>query len=205
MSKRSHYPEYDVLTQREHWDEHTRQIVVARTIRERDYSFLELEEAELLRAICAQLIDDHRAEVIQFVIGHIDETLHQQVGEGQRKPGVPAESELVRGGLALLNKACLLQSKQPYYQLPSESQHELIRAISESRAQPASVWDWFPQTAWFQKLLKLTVEAYYSHPTIWSEIGYGGPAYPRGYVRAGVGQLDPWEAKRSNEATQTRK
>ncbi|WP_369127188.1 hypothetical protein [Paenibacillus antri] len=40
----------------------------------------------------------------------------------------------------------------------------------------------------------MTLEAYYSHPAVWSEIGYGGPAYPRGYVRTQLGQLDPWEA-----------
>ena len=27
--------------------------------------------------------------------------------------------------------------------------------------------------------------AYYAHPTAWSEIGWGGPASPRGYVRMG--------------------
>ncbi|KQX56587.1 hypothetical protein ASD40_04085 [Paenibacillus sp. Root444D2] len=30
---------------------------------------------------------------------------------------------------------------------------------------------------------------------VWSEIGYAGPAYPRGYVRTQLGQLDPWEAQ----------
>jgi hypothetical protein len=51
------------------------------------------------------------------------------------------------------------------------------------------------QKALFKKILSLAVDAYYSHPLIWSEIGYGGPAYPRGYVRAEIGNLDPWEAQ----------
>ena len=38
------------------------------------------------------------------------------------------------------------------------------------------------------------VSAYYAHPTAWSEIGFGGPASPRGYVRLGFGRRDPWEA-----------
>ena len=29
--------------------------------------------------------------------------------------------------------------------------------------------------------------AFYSHPWAWNEIGFGGPAYPRGYARLGVG------------------
>ena len=27
------------------------------------------------------------------------------------------------------------------------------------------------------------VEAYYAHPYAWDEVGFGGPAYPRGYMR----------------------
>ncbi|MGH8181653.1 MAG: GMC family oxidoreductase [Steroidobacteraceae bacterium] len=35
---------------------------------------------------------------------------------------------------------------------------------------------------------------FYAHPTSWSEIGYGGPASPRGYVRMDYDRRDPWEA-----------
>jgi hypothetical protein len=38
------------------------------------------------------------------------------------------------------------------------------------------------------------VVAYYAHPTAWNEIGFGGPASPRGYVRMGFDKRDPWEA-----------
>jgi len=36
---------------------------------------------------------------------------------------------------------------------------------------------------------------FYSHPWTWNEIGFGGPAYPRGYVRLGPGQRESWEAE----------
>jgi hypothetical protein len=43
------------------------------------------------------------------------------------------------------------------------------------------------------------LSSFYSHPWAWNEIGYGGPAYPRGYSRFGNPQLqpsemEPWEA-----------
>jgi hypothetical protein len=38
------------------------------------------------------------------------------------------------------------------------------------------------------------VLAYYAHPSAWSEIGWGGPASPRGYVRLDFNDRDPWEA-----------
>ncbi|MGH6677602.1 MAG: gluconate 2-dehydrogenase subunit 3 family protein, partial [Bradyrhizobium sp.] len=34
----------------------------------------------------------------------------------------------------------------------------------------------------------------YAHPAAWSEIGFGGPASPRGYVRLGANRRDEWEA-----------
>ena len=36
--------------------------------------------------------------------------------------------------------------------------------------------------------------AYYAHPTAWNEMGFGGPASPRGYVRMDKNRRDPWEA-----------
>ncbi len=43
-------------------------------------------------------------------------------------------------------------------------------------------------------VLRDIVGAYYSHPTAWSELGFGGPASPRGYVRMDFDRRDPWEA-----------
>ena len=44
-------------------------------------------------------------------------------------------------------------------------------------------------------------------PQAWSEIGFGGPASPRGYVRLGFDQRDPWEAplpkRRDGDAAMT--
>ena len=38
-------------------------------------------------------------------------------------------------------------------------------------------------------------QAYYAHPSAWNEIGFGGPASPRGYVRMDFNRRDPWEAR----------
>jgi hypothetical protein len=41
--------------------------------------------------------------------------------------------------------------------------------------------------------MRMLLAAFYSHPWAWNEIGFGGPAYPRGYARLGVGQRETWE------------
>ena len=41
--------------------------------------------------------------------------------------------------------------------------------------------------------------AFYSHPWAWNEIGFGGPAYPRGYQALGVDKREHWEVADDHE------
>jgi len=191
--KKTKYPNYDVLGEQTAWDDTTRSIVLSRTEAAFSYSYLTLVEVEMLRALCSMLAGDTRANVIQFVLQHIDRTVNGPTPESERGTAVPQASELVRTGLKLIDQWCLTTFSRPLIDLTEMEQHTIVSDLSEGKlplADPA-----FPQKALFRRLLSWTVESYYSHPTVWSEIGYGGPAYPRGYVRTQIGQLDPWEAK----------
>ena len=37
--------------------------------------------------------------------------------------------------------------------------------------------------------------AFYAHPWAWEEIGFGGPAYPRGYKNLGIDRREPYEVR----------
>ncbi|MGH3609478.1 MAG: hypothetical protein ACRDRD_15495, partial [Pseudonocardiaceae bacterium] len=42
--------------------------------------------------------------------------------------------------------------------------------------------------------LRSILAAFYSHPWAWNEIGFGGPAYPRGFMRRDtLGVREPFE------------
>ncbi|MCP1310045.1 gluconate 2-dehydrogenase subunit 3 family protein [Paenibacillus tyrfis] len=194
MKKLTRYPSYDVMHEKDSWDDHTQQIVLSRLHTTGDYVFLMTVEAEHLRAWCSLLVDDERPEIIQFVLDHIDRTLAGGQ-ESQRKSGEPEAAVLVREGLHALDIACQTIHTERFFHLQPKQKKQLMLDVSRNQAVPLEVWQHVPQEALFKKLLNLTVEAYYSHPEIWSEIGYGGPAYPRGYVRMHPGQLDPWEPK----------
>lgn len=195
MSYSSHYPGYDVLEEKHEWDDHTRGIVLNRLNTEHEYQFLEIIEIETLQALCAVLLDDSRAEIVQYILKDIDHTLSSTAGEGQRKPGVPPQAQLVRQGLKDMNEWSLIHHKKYFFNLEQPVQQQLVQLISHNQAEPQSLWN-VPQKDLFNKLLSLVVERYCSHPCVWSEIGYGGPAYPRGYVRVTDKELDPWEAKK---------
>lgn len=195
MSRRSHYPLYNVMKERNEWDDHTQSIVESRINVISNLKFLTPEEADRLKSICSLLIDDRTGEVMDFIIEHIDQTLDQSPGESQRKVGVPAAPKLVRSGLRAIETGAQVLYSCSFKDLDEEKQMQYLQQISDSIAKPQHIWASIPQRALFMKLLELTVEAYCSHPRVWSAIGYGGPAYPRGYVRTQIGHLDPWEAQ----------
>ena len=70
----------------------------------------------------------------------------------------------------------------------------LAAAMAEGRLR-GPAWGGMPAVLFFQsRVLPDIVKSYYAHPTAWSEIGFGGPASPRGYVRLDFNARDPWEA-----------
>jgi hypothetical protein len=48
--------------------------------------------------------------------------------------------------------------------------------------------------------IRYACTAFYAHPSAWAEIGFPGPAYPRGYKNAGVGKLEPFEVRDARPA-----
>lgn len=195
MTMRSHYPSFNVMNEQDAWDDHTQSIVASRLNTAPTYQFLTQLEVAILESVCSILLDDGRKDIIKFVIHHIDDTLQSSIGESQRKVGVPEASILVRTGLKGLEESSYFTFSLSFLHLKPAGQIEILQQISESRAEPISAWMNASQQPFFQKILSLAVEAYCSHPSVWSGMGYAGPAYPRGYVRGDIGQLDPWEAQ----------
>lgn len=194
MKDHIQYPTFDVMEESKSWDAHTRSIVYARLVREHAYGYLTPVEAETLRTWTSLLMDDHRGEITQYIISHIDQVLLENKGEGHRKFGIPPIRTLLRQGLKAINETGWFVNSQPFFQLEESNQRSIMLHISDGTYPPTKSWEGIPQKALFQKLLQLSVEAYYAHPTVWSEIGFGGPAYPRGYALNSPDQLDAWEA-----------
>ncbi|MDU5144894.1 MAG: gluconate 2-dehydrogenase subunit 3 family protein [Paenibacillus dendritiformis] len=195
MARHSHYPSFDVMKERHEWDDHTQTIVMSRVKPNNALHFFTPPEAGMIRRIASLLVDDETPEALDYVLVHIDRTMHRSPGESQRKAGVPEAPKLLRTGLLALEQAAQALHSASFADLDADIQRQYLQDMSQSAAKPKKAWTGIPQVELFRKLLNLTVEAYYSHPKVWSDIGYAGPAYPRGYVRTQMGQLDPWEAQ----------
>ncbi|WP_139491931.1 gluconate 2-dehydrogenase subunit 3 family protein [Brevibacillus dissolubilis] len=196
MYKSSHYPAYDVWEQHQEWDEHTRKIVGKRRMAQVEHRFFQQEEARLLYTLAGVLTNEIGDHVLTYITQHIDNSTDSPIGESQRKVGVPEKKTLYRMGLQGLDELAQQKHQQRFVEIKRPQQEDLLRLVEQGQAPMTPAWQQVPQKDFFKKLLHDVVAAYYSHPAVWSEIGYGGPAYPRGYVRVEKGLVDPWEAKR---------
>jgi hypothetical protein len=78
--------------------------------------------------------------------------------------------------------------------LTDREKDALLRSMQTGEANDER-WAGLDAKAFFERRILADVPAlYYSHPKAWNEIGFGGPASPRGYVRLDGDRLDSWEA-----------
>ncbi|MBV9392885.1 MAG: gluconate 2-dehydrogenase subunit 3 family protein [Methylobacteriaceae bacterium] len=192
------YPGYDVLAKRHtpSWNEQTREVIDRRlTIARSDHRFFTEEEWATLCAICERIVPQ-RAEKQGFVpvAALVDNKLHTDDREGYRDAHLPKMQEAWRRGIAALNDEAQARCGAPFHELAGAEQDELLSAAACGELKCAG-WKGMPSDAFFhRRVLSDVVSAYYSHPTAWNEIGWGGPASPRGYVRMDFNRRDAWEA-----------
>jgi hypothetical protein len=191
------YSGYDVLDKwrSPSFDGQTREIVARRLKFIPSRRFFTVHEWSLLEAIEARLVPQpDRAHPIS-VTPWIDDYLAEQRSEGFRHDSMPSISVAWRMGLAAIDSEAIGRFSKGFIQLDPQSQDGTLGAVQRGEIDRA-VWAGLPAERFFSDVLLKTVAGlYYAHPTAWSEIGFGGPASPRGYVRLGFDERDPWEAK----------
>lgn len=194
--KGGRYGDFNVLDYKNDWDHHTQKIVLKRTEKPSPLNFFNQDESAILVAVLRHLLYEHREEILSYVIAEMDQQLSNPYGEAQRDPKTPPQAELVRRGLAALKQTAMNEENVDFPRLSPHKQLQVLSALQLGQLPAAEAWAGIPQKQFFKKILSLAVGTYYSHPTIWSEIGYAGPVYPRSYVRIELGLTDPWEARK---------
>ena len=200
---RTPYPDYNVLDKWDSpsWNAQTRAVVDTRLNQVPQRRFLTTEQWSLLQAICNRLIPQpDREEDPVPIVPWIDDMLHENHGPGYRYADMPPMRDAWRQGLDAIAAEAHNRHGKLFEALSPEKQDALLIDVQENRVD-RRYWGELPAGGFFlHHLLKDVVGIYYSHPAAWSEIGYGGPAGPRGYVRLGFDEHDPWEAKEVDPA-----
>lgn len=199
------FPGYDVLAKRHtpSWNEQTRRVIDQRLALPREPRFFTAEEWRTLEAICARIVPQPATRPPVPLAAMIDAKLHDNRGDGYRDHRLPPLGESWRRGLRALDAEAQSASNVAFHALDAAEQDQLLRAAQEGQLHGAAWHGMDPALFFAKRLLLDIVTAYYSHPTAWSEIGFGGPASPRGYVRMDLDRRDPWEAVEATDGRET--
>lgn len=197
MTETDLYPGYDVLTKRHtpSWNEQTRRAIDRRLAVPREPRFFTTTEWQTLQAICERIMPQPKHRPPVPLAAHVDEKLLLDRADGYRFATLPRQGEAWRRGLAALDaEARAAHGGRRLHELDTAAQDALLRAAQAGRL-VGPAWGGMPSDLFFAaRVLHDIASAYYAHPTAWNEIGWGGPASPRGYVRLGFDRRDFWEA-----------
>ena len=193
-----YYPGFQTLSQQAFWDEATRRVVLARVKQVPPIRFFTPEEAQLMQAVCDRLLpQDDRDEAHKIpVVNYIDERLYSGRIDGYRFEDMPPDHEAHRLGLQAIATIARYMYNRPFIQLDQREQDQVLQSIHDCNP-PAGeeIWKKMSVQRFWMLLMQDVVDAYYAHPYAWDEIGFGGPAYPRGYMRLEGGKPEPWEVE----------
>jgi hypothetical protein len=185
------YPDFDVLDEARHWDEETRRMVMSRVEEVPPIRFFTSEEAVTLGAFCDVVMAQDREPKIP-VLNMVDAKLFSGELDGFRYADMPDDRETWRRLALGLDAAARQHGADGFVNASEDVQTRVVDALAEGTLH-GQVWDELPPGKTWKVVSRGILSAFYSHPWAWNEIGFGGPAYPRGFARLGVGQRESWE------------
>lgn len=191
-----YYPGFSTMDQQDFWDEATRRVVLERVLNVPPIRFFSAGELRIASAVFARLIpqDDREPERRIPVVNYVDERLYAGRIDGYRYEDMPPDGEAYRLGLEGIDLVARHMHGAPFVELQPREQDEVLWTLHADSPQGGEeVWGRLPADRFWLMLISDAADAYYAHPWAWDEIGFGGPAYPRGYFRLQNGRPEPWE------------
>lgn len=185
------YPGFSTLAQARHWDPVTAAVVQSRTALPPDVRFFTPAEEAAARALFDQLLGQH-AEPRVPVVNMVDARLAEEQTDGWHYGNMPRDGEAWRASLAGLDQEARSREDCTFALLSREAQAGLLQDICDL---DQDLWHGLPADRVWSLWTRYACTAFYSHPLAWDEIGFAGPAYPRGYKNLGVDRLEPFEVR----------
>ena len=190
------YPDYDVLGTMDTWDDATRAVVTERlSMPHGPLRFFASGEEATLRAFC-DTVTAQDAEPRVPVAEMVDAQLAAGKLDGYRYSDMPDDRVTWHTVLRGLDETSRGRyNAAGYAALNGEAREALVAQMSKGSLH-GGAWAELNVSRAFSVCMRHVLGAFYSHPWAWNEIGFGGPAYPRGFMRMGsLSYREPFEAR----------
>ena len=185
------FPGFDPAAQAARWDDITADVVLARLEPPPDFRFFSPAEQSAAAALLDQLLgqrDEPRVPVAQLV----DDRLASEQTDGWRYEDMPEDGQAWRDCLAHLDSDAAGRFGTDFAACSAKEQEELIQDVQDLGS---GEWHGLVAAHVWSLWTRYACTAFYAHPHAWAEMGFPGPAYPRGYKNPGVGRREPFEVR----------
>lgn len=191
---RGRYPGFDVLDSVKAWDDVTAGVVLGRLALPAEFAFFTPDEVAIAGPLLDLLLNqdsDPRVPVLAL----IDARLAAGETDGWHYDEMPEDGQAWRDALAFLNEdARQRHHGRGFAHLISDEQAALIQMVQDLNTAGKNWHDWSATHVW-SLWTRYACTAFYAHPSAWNEIGFPGPAYPRGYKNPGIDTREPFEVR----------
>ena len=193
-----YYAGFSTLAQQKYWDAATRDVVHKRVAEATPIRFFSSGEAQTMTAVVDRILpqedrtESHRIDLLPGM----DKRLHEGRIEGYQYEDMPSDRDAYKLAARAFEQMAQDVYGIAFHELPTLDQEKLILSIHD--AEPAGakgLWKQMNVERFWTMLVSDCCSVYYAHPYAWDEVGFGGPAYPRGYMRLEEGEREPWEVK----------
>lgn len=183
------YPGFHALDQAPRWDAATRVTVERRLEPPSRAGFFDDHGLATCRALADRLLaqDAEPRIPVEVMIG---QRLAAGETDGWHHEDMPEDGEAWRRSLAGLDDDARLIAATRFADATTAQQRAVLGAVQDLG--PAA-WHGMPAKHVWDLWTRYATTAFYAHPWAWDEIGFAGPAYPRGYKNLGIGRREPFE------------
>lgn len=190
------FPGFEVLDSVNQWDAVTAGVVLSRLGPPPPLRFFTPRE-EAVGGLLFDLLLDQRGvdepgdEPRVPVLRMVDARLAEAQTDGWRYADMPEDGEAFRRGFAALDDEARARYGSGFAELDRYDATDLVQYVQDRTG------DWRGMAAGHVWSLwtRYACTAFYADPRAWNEMGFPGPAYPRGYANLGVGGLEHWERR----------
>lgn len=188
------YPDFDVFDAADSWDEATRAVIEARMrLAGQPLRFFTAEQEPTLRAFCDTAMaqdGEPRVPVVEFV----DDKLAAGRGDGYQYADMPDDRDTWAMVLAGLDEVTRSRYGKDGFAAAEPSTRDAIVEQFAHGQLSGGAWDRLNVSRAWSVVMHAVLTGFYAHPWAWNEIGFGGPAYPRGFMRLGpISTREPFE------------